>query len=259
MHNPAVGRITSEYSPSRRNPITGRMQMHAGIDIANTTGTPIRAAFAGVVEKAGTNIVSGRTGKGVLIRNPDGERQYYGHLSSISVRVGQQVLKGGTIGAMGATGNATGPHLHFETWNKDSQAINPRVYFSYHNLTPGVDGATAPKPPVSQPSTPKSDPKVLAYQKRQNAAGQAGLVEDGIDGPKTKAWEAWVRQAQAALNSYRGVQGQVVIDGDYGPRFNAQVTTVQRRNSRALHIDGILANIMATWMRKQGSKLPNRP
>ncbi len=138
MFNPAVGKVSSEFSPNRRNPVTGRYEMHAGIDIANKVGTPIYAAYAGVVERVGTNVVSGRTGTGILIRNPDGEKQYYGHLSKANVKVGQSVSKGQKIGEMGATGNVTGPHLHFETWNKSGSPVNPRIHFSYHKLTPGV-------------------------------------------------------------------------------------------------------------------------
>lgn len=144
MHSPVTGRVSSEYSPSRRNPVTGRVEQHAGIDIANSTGTPIYAAFAGTVEAVGTNIVPGRTGTGILIRNPDGERQYYGHLSKALVKGGQKVAEGEQIGLVGATGNATGPHLHFETWNKSRKALNPRIYFEHHGLTPGKAGPALP-------------------------------------------------------------------------------------------------------------------
>lgn len=63
--------------------------LHAGIDIANDTGTPIYAAYGGAVASAGWNIVSGRSGNGILIRNPDGESQYYGHPKKIRVTVGE--------------------------------------------------------------------------------------------------------------------------------------------------------------------------
>lgn len=263
MYNPVTGRVTSEYSPARRHPITGKVQQHAGIDIAAPTGTPIVAAFAGTVQKVGTAIVAGRTGLGILIKNPDGEQQYYGHLSKIGVKADQKVAAGEQIGLVGATGNVTGPHLHFETWNKYGTPVNPRLYFKYHKLTPGVAGHSTPA--TSSPSVTQSSNAVRAYQKRQNVAGAAGLVVDGIDGPKTKAWRAWVRLAQRSLNAFKSDRAKLVVDGDYGPVMRAYVENVQSRNRKTrlrpkgLIVDGILGNIMAAWMRSKGSKITNRP
>jgi murein DD-endopeptidase MepM/ murein hydrolase activator NlpD len=138
MISPAKGRVSSEFGwrPAFANIPA---MMHAGIDIANATGTPVYAAFAGRVVRAGWAVVGGRSGNGVLIMNPDGEHQYYGHLSRIRVKVGDWVSIGQRVGDMGATGNVTGPHLHFETWKTSSSgsATNPRVYFNYHRITPG--------------------------------------------------------------------------------------------------------------------------
>jgi murein DD-endopeptidase MepM/ murein hydrolase activator NlpD len=102
---PARGSVTSEYG--RR---WGRL--HAGIDIANSTGTPIWAAKSGVV------IVAGREsgyGNAVIIDHGGGLSTLYGHMSRISVSDGQSVSQGQVVGAMGNTGNSTGTHLHFET------------------------------------------------------------------------------------------------------------------------------------------------
>lgn len=156
MASPAEGRFTSGYG--RRN--LAIAPFHAGVDIAppiaGTIGTPIHAAFAGTVEKAGANIVQYRSGNGVLVRNPDGERQYYGHLSRIRVKVGQRVSVGERIGDMGATGNVTGAHLHFETWANSSQAshYDPMILFRKYGVTigsrpqtnTGGGGTPAPKP-----------------------------------------------------------------------------------------------------------------
>lgn len=228
MYNPAVGRVSSEFSAARKHPITGIVQAHAGIDIANSTGTNIHAAFAGKVIRAGWDIVSQRTGQGILIENPDKERQYYGHLSYIAVKVGDKVSKGQIIGRMGATGRVTGPHLHFETWNSSGRAVNPRIYFNFHKLTPGVAMATAPAP--KPPAPTKSDPKVLAYQKRQNKYGKAGLVEDGVEGPVTRKWRDWVKTLQQALNRWRAVAPKLLIDGDYGAATDHAVYQAQKAN-----------------------------
>lgn len=139
MVSPAEGRVTSEYG-MRTHPVTGVRGLHAGIDVANDEGTPIRAAFAGKIKAAGANIVSGRTGNGILIENPDGEGQYYGHLSRIDVAVGQAVKAGQRIGLMGDTGKVTGSHLHFEIWedaDNHQSSRNPRIDFEHFNIAPG--------------------------------------------------------------------------------------------------------------------------
>ncbi|MEU3344771.1 transglycosylase family protein [Streptomyces sp. NPDC006700] len=84
---------------------------HTGVDFEVPTGTSVKAAAAGRVVTAGWG---GAYGYQVVIRHADGRYTQYGHLSAISVRVGQTVAAGRGIGRSGATGNVTGPHLHFE-------------------------------------------------------------------------------------------------------------------------------------------------
>ena len=112
---PARGRVTSEYG--RR---WGRM--HQGIDIANSTGTPIYAAVAGQVIFAGR--MSGY-GNAVVIDHGGGFTTLYAHQSRIMVSRGQSVDRGSRVGSIGNTGNSTGPHLHFET-RYGGSARNPR-------------------------------------------------------------------------------------------------------------------------------------
>ncbi|MHB1063111.1 MAG: peptidoglycan DD-metalloendopeptidase family protein [Georgenia sp.] len=137
MVNPAVGRITSEYGPRK---LLGNV-FHSGIDIANATGTDILAAFDGTVVEVGANIEPGRSGNAISIRSDRGGATFYGHLSRILVAPGQHVVRGQHIGEMGATGNVTGPHLHFETWRTagGSSHENPRITFRRFGVTPGVD------------------------------------------------------------------------------------------------------------------------
>ena len=132
--------------------------------------------------------------------------------------------------------------------------MKPRGWAYIYHGKPLLKKQTTPAP--TPPA--KADPDVLAYQKRQNRYGAAGLYPDGIDGSYTKAWRGWVEQAQGFLNNYAGVQGEVVKDGDYGPRFANQVGIVQGRNG--LVRDKILGNAMASWMRSKGSTaMRNRP
>jgi len=87
--------------------------LHAGIDIANNVGTPIRAAKSGTVIVAGWN--DGGYGNWVIIDHGGGFSTLYGHMSRIRTSEGTRVGQGDLIGDMGSTGNSTGPHLHFET------------------------------------------------------------------------------------------------------------------------------------------------
>ncbi|MGK5447292.1 transglycosylase family protein [Streptomyces radiopugnans] len=84
---------------------------HTGEDFAAASGTPVKAVTSGTVVSAGWG---GAYGNQVVIRHSDGRYSQYGHLSSLSVSAGQTVNTGQQIGAVGSTGNSTGPHLHFE-------------------------------------------------------------------------------------------------------------------------------------------------
>jgi hypothetical protein len=87
-------------------------RFHAGIDIVAGTGTPVSAAAPGRVTFAG--YAAGGWGNLVVVLHTDGVRTLYAHLSKVSVRRGQSVQTGTRVGLVGATGDATGPHLHFE-------------------------------------------------------------------------------------------------------------------------------------------------
>ena len=86
--------------------------LHAGVDIANGVGTPIRAAKAGTVILAGWN---GGYGNCIVIDHGGGFSTLYGHMTRLRAGEGQRVGQGEVIGDMGSTGNSTGSHLHFET------------------------------------------------------------------------------------------------------------------------------------------------
>lgn len=131
---PASGRFTSGYG-SRTHPIHGVVKTHYGIDIANSTGTPVVSAADGVVSYASPLSTYGNV---IMVTHSiDGQifTSLYAHLSSIKVSKGQVVSKGQIIGGIGTTGNSTGPHLHFEihlgNWEGMAKnSVNPLRYIS---------------------------------------------------------------------------------------------------------------------------------
>lgn len=117
---PISGRITS-YFGKRENPLHGGEDFHSGVDIATSSGTPVRATADGVVSFSGW---SGGSGNLVVIEHGLGYSTFYAHNKTNLVKVGQQVKRGDIIAYSGATGNATGPHSHYEIW-KDGRPVNP--------------------------------------------------------------------------------------------------------------------------------------
>lgn len=112
--------ITSPFG-WRKDPFTGQSAFHAGIDIGAPKNTSIRAVADGVVLVAGRY---GGYGNCVIINNGHSIHTLYGHMTSVAVKVGEQVKRGQVIGHVGMTGRATGPHLHFGVyWH--GRAVDP--------------------------------------------------------------------------------------------------------------------------------------
>ncbi len=110
----ASGRITSRYG-QRADPFTGTPEFHGGLDIGAPEGTEVHAAREGTVsERAESSVL----GKYIVLRHPGGAETVYGHLSAFNVTLGDVVTAGAVIGRVGSTGQATGPHLHFEVRTK---------------------------------------------------------------------------------------------------------------------------------------------
>jgi murein DD-endopeptidase MepM/ murein hydrolase activator NlpD len=107
---PVTGTITSPFG-WRSNPFGGAPEFHQGLDIAAPTGTTVTAAAGGTVIMAQWY---GGYGNYILIDHGGGYSTGYGHLSAIYVSNGQAIARGQAIGAVGSTGESTGPHLHFE-------------------------------------------------------------------------------------------------------------------------------------------------
>jgi murein DD-endopeptidase MepM/ murein hydrolase activator NlpD len=104
------GIMTSTYG-HRRDPIHGRQKLHSGVDFSAKPGTPVYAAGTGVVSRAEWHRGYGRL---VSIDHGAGFITRYAHLSTMLVKEGDQITAGMRIGAVGSSGRATGPHLHFE-------------------------------------------------------------------------------------------------------------------------------------------------
>lgn len=106
-------RISSQFNLNRRHPLFKRTVPHRGIDYAAPRGTPVRAAGDGVVETAGRTEPNGNY---LVLRHDRATTTKYLHLSKFGrdIKVGARVQQGDTIGYVGATGWATGPHLHYE-------------------------------------------------------------------------------------------------------------------------------------------------
>ena len=117
---PVTGTISSRYGVRSRI----RRSNHTGLDIAATTGTPIKVMANGVVTNAS---YSGAYGKLVKVDHGNGVETWYAHTSKMYVKKGQEVKAGDIIAEVGSTGNSTGPHLHFEI-RLNGEHINPQEY-----------------------------------------------------------------------------------------------------------------------------------
>jgi murein DD-endopeptidase MepM/ murein hydrolase activator NlpD len=118
-------RISSNFNPRRRHPILNTIRAHKGVDYAAATGTVIKAAGDGRVDFVGTK---GGYGRVVILEHGGGISTLYGHMSRFAngLRKGQRVKQGMTIGHVGSSGAATGPHLHYE-YRVNGVHKNPRT------------------------------------------------------------------------------------------------------------------------------------
>lgn len=117
LSRPVIGTVTSRYGSRNSG-------FHTGLDIAAPAGTGISSIANGTVTYAGNK---GSYGKLIVISHGDGIESYYAHCSAIYVSVGQSVSSSTVIGAVGSTGNSTGPHLHLEI-RMNGNTLNPQSY-----------------------------------------------------------------------------------------------------------------------------------
>jgi murein DD-endopeptidase MepM/ murein hydrolase activator NlpD len=134
----ATATYTSGYGV-RSDPFRGAAAMHAGIDLAAPSGTPIYATADGMVDRAEW---SGGYGNLVEINHGKGLQTRFGHLSRILVHPGDRVKRGQVIALMGSTGRSTGSHLHYEV-RIDGHAVNPVPFLQSADYVTAMEARTA--------------------------------------------------------------------------------------------------------------------
>lgn len=122
---PIEGVLRSSFG-GRSDPFSGEGAFHTGIDLSAPTGTSVHVSADGVVVSAGW---SGAYGKLVVVDHGNGLQTYYAHLSSLLVIPGEEVRRGQVIALSGATGRATGPHMHYEV-RLAGTPVNPYKYLA---------------------------------------------------------------------------------------------------------------------------------
>ncbi|MZD05801.1 peptidoglycan DD-metalloendopeptidase family protein [Streptomyces sp. SID5785] len=147
------GRVSAKY----RQPGSWAAGFHTGVDFAVPTGTPVKVVGPGTVVTAGKQ---GAYGNAVIVKMDDGRFTLYAHLQSLDVKTGQSVGGGQRLGLSGATGNVTGPHLHFEarTRNEYNGHTDPIAYLAGH----GVGKASSAKKTTAKKATAKKAPSKKA-------------------------------------------------------------------------------------------------
>jgi murein DD-endopeptidase MepM/ murein hydrolase activator NlpD len=141
---PVVGRLNSPFGPRRA-------RFHTGLDIGAPQGSPVVAAADGRVLYARAS--RGPMGKTIVLEHVDGLRTVYAHLSQLGVKEGRPVRQGDRIGAVGRTGRATGPHLHFEIRDQGTP-LPPQEFLPGGDEGP-VETAAGVTPPAA-PDQPES-------------------------------------------------------------------------------------------------------
>ncbi len=120
---PVNGNVTSPYG-KREHPFTHIKSYHSGIDISASPGTPIRATADGIVGHSGWTPSNGYV---VILEHGFGFSTIYAHNQKNAVKKGQIVKRGNIIGYVGSTGKSTGPHVHYEIWEK-GRNVNPKNF-----------------------------------------------------------------------------------------------------------------------------------
>lgn len=135
---PSRGRFTDRYGP-RRNPVTGRLEQHHGLDINAAAGRVLVAPETGTL--TGYGIVPGWEAHGLVarLRDRDGWEHWLSHTDTLTAgrRIGDQLHEGDPVAYMGATGQTTGLHVHWETRDPHGNRLDPEAWLA----RPAGDGA----------------------------------------------------------------------------------------------------------------------
>jgi len=171
IRSPVSGIMTSKFGP-RKHPILKTVRLHAGVDWAAPTGTPVYAAAAGKVQFSGDGKGYGNL---LIIGHTNGLETRYAHLNKFAAngKAGNNVQAGDLIGYVGTTGRSTGPHLHFEV-RKDGKPVDPIPYMSGGNAG---TGSSAVEKLVSQIIRVESAGNANAKNTRSTATGLGQFIE----------------------------------------------------------------------------------
>ena len=150
-------RITSQFNPHRRHPVTGKVRPHNGTDFGVPVGTPVYAPADGVVERCTYQSAAGYY---IVIKHQGAYSTVYMHLSKILVKPGQTVKANQRIALSGNTGRSTGPHLHYE--------------LRINNVPVNAMKVTLPSGGSASPDVSSKDAKLFAIQVR-NYKKQLGI------------------------------------------------------------------------------------
>lgn len=170
-HHPANYRITSNYGYRHR-------RMHRGVDLGYPEGTPVSAAWDGIVRISKGTANTGGYGNLVVIRHDNGLETYYGHLSRRLVNPGQIVKAGDIIGLGGNTGRSYGAHLHFEVRYLGND-INPNRLIDFDNFKLKYDTMYISGYTVSVPNPSQQTIQEQQQPKKQSGSPQYYKVRKG--------------------------------------------------------------------------------
>lgn len=190
LASPLPGFSVNSKFGMRNHPIHGDTRMHEGVDYSARMGTPVRSSGSGTVIFAG---VRGGYGNTIEINHGDGLKTRYAHLSSFRVNEGDTVAQGQHIGAVGATGRVTGPHLHFEVL-RNGKPQDPRLY---------IDAPTtmhANQVPPKLPTGYSSITKTVPFTKGQKTQIVVIKTPSGYEIPRSA-------KGTADVPSYKGASG----------------------------------------------------
>jgi murein DD-endopeptidase MepM/ murein hydrolase activator NlpD len=156
-------RVTSRFSGSRFHPVLRTRRAHRGVDYGAPTGAPVIAVASGTVVSTTSDATNGRM---IRLRHPGGYESYYLHLSAFAPGLarGQRVDQGQTIGRVGSTGLATGPHLHYGL-QRNGVWVDPLR--EHRNMPPGD-----PIPPDAMPAFELARTHALAQLSGTGAAAR---------------------------------------------------------------------------------------
>jgi len=228
------GAVTAPYGAQDSNTWASSGGKHTGVDYQMEVGTPVKATMSGVVSQVDLNSDYGTS---ILVDTPSGVQTLFAHLSSKAVKVGDRVISGQVIGKSGKSGNANGPHLHYEVRNGKNNAVDPASvgsssYLSTGNATPlptGWGALTTGSSSTLSSSTPAASAALTATADKDLVSI---LKQAGFTGSKlTNAYNiaraesggrAGALNPNASTGDYSMGLFQINMIGDLGTRRNAK-------------------------------------